>query len=268
MNRRIAALVESDPNILALSHGGDFVADGGDWSEWDEWLRDHAQSFTADGRILPVLPTRGNHEGDAGFYNRVFGFPGGDEVDYFVSHVGANLALVILDSNVSHGGDQRAWLEEQLIAQQDRRWIVPGYHQPAYPAVKTPGPALEHWVPLFEQYEVDLVCESDGHALKRTVPIRGGEQAADGIVYVGEGGLGVSQRTPSSKWYLEGGGMAASASHVQVLSFSPDELRYEAIAMDGEVLDTYIAVPRRAGTQVLPSDPDGATEPEPNPIAP
>ncbi len=265
MNGRIAALVEDDPHILALTHGGDYVDDGGDWDEWDEWLSDHARTFTEDGRILPILPIRGNHEGDAGFYNRVFGFPGGDEVDYFVSHVGANLALIILDSNVSHGGDQRTWLEQQLVAQQERRWIVPSYHLPAYPAVKTPGPALEHWVPLFEQYDVDLVCEADGHALKRTVPIRDGKQATDGIVYVGEGGLGVGQRTPGNKWYLEGGGMAASAHHVQLLSFSSDALRYEAIGMDGEVLDSYVAAPRRAGFEV--PNPASGFDPD-QPIAP
>lgn len=261
MNRRMAALVESEPSILALAHGGDYVDDGKDWDEWDEWLTDHAQTFTADGRILPVLPTRGNHEGDRALYNRIFGFPGGDEVDYFVSHIGANLALIVLDSNVSHGGDQRDWLEAQLSAQQDRRWIVPSYHLPAYPAVKTPGPALEHWVPLFERYNVDLVCEADGHVLKRTLPIRGGEEAADGIVYVGEGGLGVNQRTPTDKWYLQSDGMAASAHHVQLLSFSADELRYEAISMDGQVLDRYVTTPRRIGTEVPPATVDTDRDP-------
>jgi hypothetical protein len=262
MNQRMAELFRDRPTIVALGHGGDYIATASDWSQWNEWLDDHVLTTTSEGRMLPVIPTRGNHEGDGSIFNAVFGFPGGDDLDYFTTVLGANATLITLDSNVSHGGDQRAWLETQLEEAQARRWIVPGYHRPAYPAVKTPGSALEHWVPLFEQYNVDLVCESDGHALKRTVPIRDGSEAADGIVYVGEGGLGVGQRTPVDYWYLDAPGMSISAHHVQLLSFSPEALRYQAIAMDGEVLDTYETAPRRDGV-VVPVDPgrDAGTGP-------
>lgn len=255
MNQTMARLFEEREGIIGLGHGGDFVNTGADWLQWDEWLEDHQLTITDAGRMLPVIPTRGNHEPDREMYNRVFGWPGGEAVDYFVTHLGANTTLITLDSNVSHGGDQRVWLEAQLEAAQSRRWIVPGYHRPAFPAVKTPGPALEHWVPLFEAYEVDLVCESDGHVLKRTVPIREGLEAADGIVYVGEGGLGVSQRTPMDFWYLDAPGMSVAAHHVQLLSFSPETLRYEAIAMDGTTLDSYVAHPRREGAVVTPIEP-------------
>ena len=260
MNRRIAQLVTDDASIVALAHGGDYIANGDDWSEWDEWLTDHELARTAEGRVVPVIPTRGNHEDDGVMYNHVFGFPGGDDVDYFATRLGANATLITLDSNVSHGGDQRDWLEAQLMEAQARRWIVPGYHRPAYPAVKTPGDALEFWVPLFETYEVDLVCESDGHVLKRTVPIRDGAEAEGGIVYVGEGGLGVSQRTPIDAWYLDAPGMAMSAHHVQVLTFTPEELRYEVIGMDGDMLDSYVTLPKRAGVDA-PPDPGPDTPP-------
>ena len=262
MNSRISQLVTDDASIVALAHGGDYIATSDDWDQWDEWLTDHELTRTADGRVLPIIATRGNHEGDGEMFNHVFGFPGGDDVDYYVTHLGANATLITLDSNVSHGGDQRDWLEAQLIEAQARRWIVPGYHRPAFPAVKTPGDALEFWVPLFEMYEVDLVCESDGHALKRTVPIRDGAEAADGIVYVGEGGLGVSQRTPVDQWYLDAPGMAMSAHHVQVLTFAPDELRYDVIGMDGEMLDSYVTMPKRDGVDPLPPlDPDPGPPP-------
>lgn len=262
MNQRMAQLVTADDSIVALAHGGDYIAVGDDWSQWDEWLDDHQLTTTEAGRVLPVIATRGNHEGDGVLFNRVFGFPGGDEVDYYATHLGANVTLITLDSNSSQGGDQRDWLEAQLMEAQSRRWIVPGYHRPAYPAVKTPGGALEHWVPLFETYEVDLVCESDGHVLKRTVPIRDGSEAADGIVYVGEGGLGVSQRTPVDHWYLDAPGMSSAAHHVQLLSFTPEELRYQAISLEAEVLDEYVATPRREGAAPPPVDPD------PDPVDP
>ena len=252
MNDRMRELLEADPAIIALAHGGDFIADGDDWGQWSSWLDDHELTTTGDGRVLPIIPARGNHEDDGEMFNAVFNWPGGLADDYYTSLLGANLSYITLDSNSSQGGDQRDWLRTELENAQSGRWIMANYHRPAYPAVKSPGGALEHWVPLFEEFNVDIVCESDGHVLKRTVPIRDGEFDETGVVYIGEGGLGVSQRRPSSEWYLESPGMAESAHHVQVLHVTPDAIEYEAVLMDGTVADTFSRQPRRRGMAVPP----------------
>ena len=253
MNQAIAKLVEQDPGIIALAHGGDYIESANNWSEWNSWLADHALTFTADGRVLPIIPVRGNHEGDGSMYNEVFGFPGGREVDYWVTQLGAHANMIVLDTNVSIGGDQAKWLEQKLQEAQAGRWIIPNYHRPAFPAVKTPGGARQFWVPLFEKYDVDVACESDGHVLKRTVPIRNEKLDPTGVVYVGEGGLGVSQRAPVSQWYLNAPGMAKSAHHVQVFSFSPDKLVYQAKGMNGTVEDTHAFLPRRSPAAPAPA---------------
>jgi hypothetical protein len=104
--------------------------------------------------------------------------------------------------------------------------------------VKSPGRAKSHWQPLFDEFRVDLVLESDGHVLKRTVPLFGDEPAEDGVVYVGEGGLGVPQRSPrGGRWYLEPPGMARSAHHVWVVRCGAEQLEMVAIGIDGEELD-------------------------------
>ena len=242
-----------DDSILALVHGGDYIASAVVWDQWVAWMEDWMRTTTRQGQLLPIVPGRGNHEFSlAGLdeqtdnYNAVFGIPGGEELDYWTTEFGAHTAFITLDTNSTLGGDQREWLESQLTKHTgERRWILANYHRPAYPAVKSAGAARTHWVPLFEKYNVDLVCESDGHVLKRTVPIRDGEQAADGIVYVGEGGLGVKQRTPDERWYLEEPGMAMSAHHIQLLSFGPDELGYKALTLDGSVVDQKTFEPRR-----------------------
>ena len=54
--------------------------------------------------------------------------------------------------------------------------------------------ACPHFCPLFDKYHIDIALESDGHCMKRTAPIRHGKKDPTGIVYVGEGGLGVGQR--------------------------------------------------------------------------
>ena len=246
MNQRMAALLEQDPEIVALWHGGDFVDEGDDWDDWTAWLDDHPLTTTPQGRVLPVIPTRGNHERSGRMYNEVFGTPGPDEVrNYFVTQLGEHASLLTLDSQASVRGEQRTWLERQLIELQQRRWILAGYHTPAWPAVKIAGPVYYSWVELFERYRVDLVCENDGHALKRTVPILADAEHPDGVVYVGEGGLGVKQRDPDEeRWYLKGGGMTRSAHHVQRLTIEPGRLGYEAIGIDGQILDTWERAPR------------------------
>lgn len=262
VNRRIAALVEADPTILALVHGGDFVAQEASWSQWDQWLADHAETITADGRILPIVPTIGNHEGGGVFFNEVFAWPGGAERDYYALRFGSDLTLINLDTNAPMNGVQRDWLRDQLADAQQRRWVVVNYHRPAYPAVKTPSEARSMWVPLFEEYGVDLVCESDGHALKRTVPILDDQPDPNGIVYVGEGGMGVRQRTPDAdRWYLQAPGMAMSAHHVQRLSFGPERLDYEAVLLDGGVADAASFDPRRELAATDGAGLGGADEP-------
>ena len=246
MNQSISEICAEDPGILAMVHGGDYVADGNDWEQWNEWLEDHRATTTVDGRVLPIIPTRGKHEAAGVLFDEVFAFPGGKHEDFYRTQLGSDVVWLTLDTNSSMAGEQRDWLVEQLEAAQAHRWVVASYHEPAYPAVKSSGPAKKLWVPLFERYNVDLACESDGHALKRTVPIRRDFRDPTGVVYVGEGGLGVGQRSPETdRWYLKAPGMAAARHHVQVLSFAPDGLTYEARSIDNEVIDTYTRQPRQ-----------------------
>jgi hypothetical protein len=102
-------------------------------------------------------------------------------------------------------------------------------------------------VPHFEEYRIDLALESHDHALKRTVPILQGTLDEDGIVYIGDGGLGVPLRIPdATRWYLQGEqGMTRSAHHVHVLDFADGQLRGTAYGMGGEVLDEFTRPLRR-----------------------
>lgn len=245
MNKRMRALLEADPAILCLVHGGDYVTDGDEMDEWVEWLSDHELTTTEAGRVLPVVPARGNHEATGPQYDEIFCTPGGVDKNYYTTRFGSQFIMINLNTEISAGGDQAVFLEDALAANTSVRWQCANYHRPAYPAVKKPGAALQHWVPLFEQYNLDVAFESDGHTLKRTCAIRGGKADATGVVYIGEGGLGVKQRTPDDeRWYFRGG-MTASANHVQKVSVTGTELKVESIAEDGRVLDTWAGSPRK-----------------------
>ncbi|MCC7509228.1 MAG: metallophosphoesterase family protein [Planctomycetes bacterium] len=244
MNRRLRALFTQDPEILALVHGGDYVEDGDKLEQWVEWLTDHELTVTAQGRMLPIVPARGNHEADSVIFDEVFHNPGGKGLNYYATRLGSEFLLVNLNTEISAGGDQAAFLETTLKNHTTVRWQCANYHRPAYPAVKKPGSALKYWVPVFERYDLDVALESDGHTYKRTCAIRGGKPDATGVTYIGEGGLGVRQRTPDpERWYFEGG-KVGSSNHVQKVTVRKDKLLVETIAENGKQLDTWEAKPR------------------------
>lgn len=252
VNRQIARMVAAgeaseDPadEILAFVHGGDYIVSGRSLPQWSRWMSDHQLTTTEKGRLLPIIPARGNHDRGQAF-NEVFGFPA-DDLNYYALDVGPQLRIVTLNTETTTSGDQAKWLADELSkSRSTHRWIIAQYHRPAFPAVKSPSRALQSWVPLFEKFNVDLVCEADGHNIKRTVPVRNGRRDETGVVYIGEGGLGVRQRTPKKdRWYLQDPGMADRGHHVQLLTFTPKELQYRCVLLGGRVLDRYVLVPRK-----------------------
>lgn len=252
MNKMIAGLVEEsfenddpDDDIVGFAHGGDYIVSGRNLGQWTQWMEDHEQTTCRDGRLTPIIPAIGNHD-KGPIYNQVFGFPE-DDKNYYAVNLSSEVRFITLNSEISTAGAQAKWLQEELAASRpSHRWLLVQYHRPVFPAVKSPGSGLLSWVPLFEQYNVDLVCESDGHVAKRTVPIRDGEHDPSGIVYIGEGGLGVPQRTPKKdRWYLQEPGMADAAHHVFIITLGESEMGVHCHTLTGGVIDEYTQPVRR-----------------------
>lgn len=248
MNERMSSILKANPLILGLIHGGDYCQTA-DWRFLDTWLSDHELVITDQGRMLPIIPVRGNHDIQVGF-EEAFPLPEGTGNYYYSVPLSSKVAVVVLNTEISLGGDQRRWLTSELEKLRPRnRWLLTAYHRPAYPSVRSPqdGAARrEQWVPLFEKFNIDLACESHDHALKRTLPIRDGEPDHEsGITYIGDGGLGVPQRDPDPKrWWFGAEGLAKPAHHVHMLEFGKDNLRGRAFAMDGDTLDDFRIHPR------------------------
>ena len=251
MNRMMAKMVEEQsaagrPAILGLAHGGDFVVNGTDLPQWLAWLSHYEQTTGPDGQLLPLVPARGNH--DMGYvFDQVFVFPKEDN-NYYALNLSGDVRLATLNTETVTGGDQCNWLAAELEAHRwQQTWYVAQYHKPAFPAVKIPSGALANWVPLFEQYKIDLACESDGHVIKRTPPIRGVKVDPEGVVYIGEGGLGVGQRTPKTgRWYLQDTAEhCGSGHHLQLLTFYKDHLDVKVILLGGEVFDEFTLHPHK-----------------------
>jgi hypothetical protein len=254
INRLIAALVEEQPEIVALVHGGDYCSRA-EWRFMSDWLSDHELTITRSGRILPIIPARGNHDRHIGF-EEIFHWPGRTHDYYFSTALTNRVAILTLNTEISRAGNQRDWLEAELIRQRQRpgQMVLAQDHLPAYGSVKSyeqGEPQRQHWVPLFEKHRVDLVLESDHHMLKRTVPIYNNKHDPErGIIYIGDGGLGVPQREPDlTRWYLKSPGFATPSHHVHILEFAEDEIRVKALSLEREVLDDFVV-----RSQAVPAD--------------
>lgn len=247
VNRFMSKTLEGQPDITAMVHGGDYVQNGNNLIQWALWLTHQQTTTTKSGRLLPVIPVRGNHEGKHPQFNEVFDWPGGKQNNYYTVKIGSLVSLVVLNTETVAAGDQRKFLEATLGSNRTRQWQLASYHRPAFPAVKKPSHALQHWVPLFDQFRLDLVLEADGHVIKRTLPILAGKQNPDGVVYVGEGGLGVKQRNPDpSRWFLQHPGMTSKGHHVYLLTITKTRLLSQILTVsNGQVLDTWLRKPRR-----------------------
>lgn len=61
VNRMIAGLIEKNPEVVAFVHGGDYCAKA-EWTFITDWLSDLELATTESGRLLPLIPARGNHD--------------------------------------------------------------------------------------------------------------------------------------------------------------------------------------------------------------
>ena len=238
VNVMMADLIDKNPKIIAFAHGGDYIVSGRKWQQWRLWLSHHELTNGKDGRVLPIIPTRGNHDGGP-LYKEIFNVDPKNP-DWHTTSVGTDVAIVTLDTNVSGAGKQKDWLESELKRLRPKStWLLTQYHRPLYPAVKGPPAHTKIFCPVFDEYKVDLALEADGHCIKRTVPIKANKADPTGTVYVGEGGLGVGQRKPKTDhWYLKGG-VTGSEHHVMVLDFSESALRIRTILLNGKIYDDH-----------------------------
>jgi hypothetical protein len=169
---------------------------------WDFWTNNSRSA-----RNRPWMPAAGNHENELGngpigyqAYQTYFSVPpaGGQTsvtkglwYSFTAGSVHvislANDDIVYQDGGNSYvrgysGGAQKAWLQGELAAARANRnidWVVVVMHQVAISTVDQFNGAdlgiRQEWVPLFDQYGVDLVVCGHEHHYERSHPIRGAQ---------------------------------------------------------------------------------------------
>ncbi len=203
--------VAQQANRLVSSLRPHFVLFGGDMTtndspgEWAAWLDDWQLTTSTDGRLTPIVPARGNHEEDNKSIYDIFDVSSPD-ITYSLTFGGNLLRVYTLNSLNPPGGAQVEWLSRDLTGCRTQ-WKMAQYHHAMRPhtSVKPEQDALVHyWAPLFHNFGMNLVVESDGHVVKNTWPIRPSKEPGNdhgfvrdeerGTVYVGEGCWGAPLR--------------------------------------------------------------------------
>jgi hypothetical protein len=249
---------------LAANHDPDFAIIGGDlayengllgdYRTFDRWLSNWGEHMIAnDGRMIPIVTAIGNHETNdyeseedeprAPWYVGLFGRQGA--APYYSRRFGDRMVLICLDSGHlrPHGGAQTEWLAQTLEEFKDIPYTFAAYHVPLYPAHRAydgggSAAGREHWAPLFDRYELTVGLEHHDHVLKRTKPLRAGQIAEGGTVYIGDGCFGRATRTvePERRWYNE---TQKSVAHFWRVDITNDGLKFRAIDDKGETVDRF-----------------------------
>ncbi len=196
----------------AVLFGGD-MTNSTTSSEWQNWFEDWQLTIGADGRIIPVVAARGNHESPNDIRD-LFDIPTDAGGEFYALSFGGNLIRTYtLNTEVTPAGTQGSWLTNDLATNSaNHTWAVAQYHRstrPHEPGKSEQNDQYEAWSKPFYTHAVQLVMESDSHVVKRTWPIipSTGSGSDEGFiradndpkraVYVGEGCWGAPLRNAS-----------------------------------------------------------------------
>lgn len=233
-----ANLMVSKLKPHAVLFGGDFT-EFGSAHNWHNWFLDWNNTINSDGRMIPIVPARGNRESNNEILHKLFGVP---IEGYYKSSLGNLLSVCTLNSenNYDDYALQSIWLKQTLDNENSRFKIVQ-YHQSIRPhtSSKIEGDTQYCFFPeIFEKHKVDLVIESDGNTLKRTWPIvscDGGlncdygfkRDDKNGVVYIGEGGWGTPLRNADDTklWTRD----AASENQLKWIHVTPDKMKIRTV---------------------------------------
>jgi hypothetical protein len=236
-------------NPSFVVYTGDAVDNGTSEAEWDNWFTGMDKYWVTGGTNLtiPIIPALGNHEQNATLFYDQYGLPGNHR--WFSLDWGPDLHLIVLDSYSNTSGEERDWLENDLATHTNSSWTMVFFHQPAFSGGAEHGSTLEvqeNWVPLFDQYQVDLVINSHDHDYERTYPINFSVSRKDpvfapyhGTVYVVSGGWGAPLYEGNAGWWTAYG--PVSVYHfVLIDADTKGTLRLRAIDLEGHIFDEVV----------------------------
>lgn len=250
----LKAVEDRHPETKFYMLGGDLVDRGNSRNLWDKLLANTTRVFSRK----PVAPAMGNHDymgqnAGVAIYNAYFN-PSANEGDrkdvvsnYSFRHGDAYFIVV----NSLDIAAQTEWLEKELQTADavGASFKIVMNHYPVYNPLdgRSNLEAQTHWVPLFDQYEVDLVLTGHDHSYMRSKPLRAGipvETGDFGSIYV--------VATGCEKFYkfreLDIAEIQfTDTATYQLITIGGEgdkrrQLRYTAYAFSGEIMDEFVMI--------------------------
>jgi hypothetical protein len=235
-NRIVAKL---KPN--AIFFGGDMTS-GDTSNQWIEWFDDWQLTTSADGRMYPIIPARGNHEFSNMSLFNLFNVPSINS--YYDISFGNNLfTIYTLNTELPCGGYQYKWLKNKLQTN-NSIWKSAQYHKAMRPHVSGKPEGNDqyyNWAQLFYEKQVKLIFESDSHDVKSTWPIKPCNKSIDceegfvrddesGSIYLGEGCWGAPLRdaNDAKNWTRNSG----SFNQFKWICVTKDQITIKTIIID------------------------------------
>jgi predicted phosphodiesterase len=242
--QQVPHMAARHPDLVLAS--GDLMNDGGSIDQWQShWFAPLQIDNLA--QTTPVFFSRGNHDGEGAYAYAYTVMPGNEA--WFAFTYG-DVRFIFLDTNLQND-TQTAWLAQELASPQAQsaQFRVLSFHMPPYTDMWDNSGfyngepwVRDHWVPLFEQYNVDLVVSGHNHDY-----LRGSH---NGVTYLIVGGAGNVLDTVT--WYNWGFFVVeAPIYHYGLMQVDRNTLTWNTYDINDNLYDTFQLTSR---TPLAPAD--------------
>ncbi len=265
-------LLQVQPDLVL--HTGDIVYPE---ASYDLFETKFFQIYTDLLKSVWLAPSMGNHDvtyNNGQSFKDVFVNPPNatnpSERELYYSFDYGNAHFVVLNNYFSMttvGSAQYNWLVNDL-ATSSQFWKFVVFHEPAYATDSTQQPRdnaniVNRLVPLFEQYNVDVVLSGHWHNYERMYPLLGGQVStieAGGVVYVVTGGGGAGIINIGTGTLNPRTAAKVQKFHLTMIDINTCSLQLSAVEKvsgtgdsfgASDVFDTYII--NRCGVPLTPS---------------
>ena len=221
---------------------GDLVDDGLYRNQWDELFENSKEVIDKK----PLMNVPGNHDNRYGLgakmYRDMFSYPtNGPELmpkEQTYSFTYKNTLFLMLDAT-SPIVKQTDWIEDQL-QNSDATWKIAVFHFPPYNGDEPYLNIQEHWIPIFDKYQVDMVFSGHFHYYMRSKPIKNGvvtDSFNKGTTYI------ISLGIPGRSVDLNNEPYAAVTDQngwlYQHIEIAGKRLQYQSVNYDGNIIDRF-----------------------------
>jgi acid phosphatase type 7 len=230
------------PETAFYSIAGDLVGDGLYRDQWDE-LFEYSKGVICR---KPLMNVPGNHDNRMGLgakmYRDMFSYPhnGPDAVPpgQSYSFTYKNAFFLMLDAT-TRADAQTAWIEEQL-SNTDADWKFAIFHFPPYNWKEPYRNIQKEWVPLFDQFHVDMVFSGHFHYYMRSKPMKAGkvvDSYNDGTAYIIS--LGIPGRNEEIKEEPYAAVREQNGWLYQHIQIDGNRLSYKSLNFGGKLIDSF-----------------------------